>query len=129
MGAYLKAEPTTLLVKHSEFSELVGLIEDSYVLSKLGLTPNNLSGIFRNEDLSDLFDFCQSNPAYHIISYVGPGRYVNKYVKNTNSYGLANGSKDPSIILNMTLDPEMPLILEDAICETLAILDYIKNRN
>ncbi|MBM4254011.1 MAG: hypothetical protein FJ146_18750 [Deltaproteobacteria bacterium] len=129
MVARFQVDRTLLLVNHDDFRQRVGLIENYYELSKLGFPLNNLSGIFRPADLSELVEFCQSNARYHIVSYLGEGHYKNKLVPHAKSFALANGDNDPSIALNDLLDPELPVIDEDTISEALAVLDYIKNRS
>jgi hypothetical protein len=56
------------------------------------------------------------------------GRKINKFVQDARGYWLAIGDKDPSLLLNFLLDPNLPLIMEDVITEATSVLRDIKNR-
>ncbi|MCX6106204.1 MAG: hypothetical protein NTY08_10285 [Proteobacteria bacterium] len=127
MGATANQANIELLVSAIEFRARVGLVDDYFELEWLGFKLDNLCGIFRSADLTPLIEFCSNHPEYHIVSTIAPGRYVNKYVPDGCSYALANGDKNPTIMLNHLLDPQWPLILEDAISAAFTEPHDVKN--
>ncbi|MCX6106206.1 MAG: hypothetical protein NTY08_10295 [Proteobacteria bacterium] len=128
MGARAKENRVELIVNYSAFKSRVGLITYYYDLEWLGFTGHDFSGSFNPCHLPQLEAFCGHNPDHHIVSSMGPGRFVNKLVQGSRSYRLANKDKDPSLMLNFLLDPEWSLIVEDGISSALAEIHDIKNR-
>ena len=128
MGARAKENHVELIVNYDEFYRRVGLVTNYYDLEWLGFSGHDFAGSFNSCHLPQLLTFCDQNPDHHIVSVVEPGRYVNKFVKGSRSYKLADKDKDPSIILNHLLDPKWPLVVEDGIRAALAEIRDIKNR-
>jgi hypothetical protein len=128
MGATSKQDKMTLIVDGDEFYNRVGLVWDYYELEWLGFKPFDYNGNFDLDDLPQLLEFCQLNPDYHIVSGFKGGRKINKLVPDARCYWLANGDKDPTLIHNFLLDPNLPLIVEDAITAAAAVFRDIKNR-
>ena len=128
MGATSKQDKMTLIVDGDEFYNRVGLVWDYYELEWLGFKPFDYNGNFDSDDLPQLLEFCQLNPEYHIVSGFKGGRKINKLVPDARCYWLANGDKDPTLIHNFLLDPNLPLVVEDAITAAAAVLRDIKNR-
>ena len=128
MGARAKENRVELIVNYSAFKSRVGLITYYYDLEWLGFTGHDFSGAFDPCHLPQLEAFCAHNSDHHIVSSMGPGRFVNKFVLESRFYLLANKDKDQSLVLNFLLDPEWSLIVEDGISSALAEIHDIKNR-
>jgi hypothetical protein len=128
MGATSNKDKMTLIVDTNEFYDRVGLVWNYYELEWLGFKPFDYSGNFDLDDLPQLQEFCQLNPEYHIVSGFPGGRKINKFVPDARCYWIANGDKDPTLMLNFLLNPNLPLIMEDVITAATAVLRDIKNR-
>ena len=128
MGALSKQRNIEFTFSMDEFERRVGLISDYEELSWLGFNIDNFCGIFHPWRLAELLDFCRLNCDYHVVTGIGPGRYINRCVPDGGSYFLARGTKNPGLMVNYLLDPEWPLILEDGISAALAVFSDIKNR-
>ena len=128
MGAIANENKMTLLVDSREFKERVGLVWNYYELEWLGFKPFDYCGDFRPKELPQLQEFCRLNPEYQIVSGIGGGRKINKLIPNARSYWLANGDRDPSLMVNFLLNPNLPLIMEDVITAAAAVFRDIKNR-
>ena len=98
MGARAKENHVELIVNYDEFYRRVGLVTNYYDLEWLGFSGHDFAGSFNSCHLPQLLTFCDQNPDHHIVSVVAPGRYVNKFVKGSRSYKLADKDKDPSIV-------------------------------
>jgi len=127
MGARAREDRIELYVSYSDFNRRVGLINNYYDLESLGLKGHDFSGCFMCDDLGQLIKFCRQNRQYHIVSCDGPGRSVNRLIHGKDYYMLANGDKDPALVLNYLLDPNWPLSYEDGVSSALAELNDIKN--
>jgi len=128
MGATSKKDKMTLIVDTNEFYDRVGLVWNYYELEWLGFKPFDYCGNFDLEDLPQLQEFCRLNCDYHIVSGFKGSRKLNKLVPDARCYWLANGDKDPTLVHNFLLDPNLHLIMEDVITEATAVLRDIKNR-
>ena len=80
-------------------NETVGLIQDSSILVKFGLEPDNLLGGFQAEKLQSLLRFCSKNPKYHIISVTEPNCKVNRVVESSFRFMLGDGDRNPGLVL------------------------------
>ncbi len=129
MGALAKENHIELFVSAEAFDQRVGMIRNYWELKWLGFELSNFAGMFTEDELPDLQGFIHENPEYHIVTNVSSGRYVNKYVPQNRLYFLANGDRNPCLVLNHLIDPMAPLIHEDMVRETLAVLKNIKNRD
>ncbi|MBM4254147.1 MAG: hypothetical protein FJ146_19450 [Deltaproteobacteria bacterium] len=127
MGARARVDKIELYVSYSDFNRRIGLINNYYDLVSLGLEGHDFSGCFMCDDLSQLIDFCREHRQYHIVTCDGPGRRVNRLIQGKDYYMLANGDRDPALVLNYLLDPDWPLSYEDGVSSALAELDNIKN--
>ena len=128
MGAVANENKMTLLVDIDEFNDRVGLVWDYYELEWLGFKPFDYCGHFDPDILPQLLDFCRLNPEYHIVSGFRGGRKINKLVPDARCYWLANGDRDPSLLLNFLHDPNLPLVMEEIITAAAAVFRDIKNR-
>ena len=72
------------------------------------------------------FDFTNRlshNSTYHIVTSLGEGRNINKYIPGQRVYSLARGDKNPCLMLSAFADPKRALVDEDMISAALAILN------
>jgi len=123
------AKPVSALFTDDEaFAERTGMLTDWRELLPLGLEPDSMAGAFDRSRVQVLLDFVKADPVYHIITFVGPDRYVNRFVTGRRTlYFLADGDSGPNLVCNPTLAADWHLVAEDAISETLAVLYDIKN--
>ena len=128
MGARANENKMTLMVDTNEFYDRVGLVWNYYELEWLGFKPFDYSGNFDPEELPQLLDFCRLNPEYHIVSGFKGGRMINKLIPEARGYWLANGDRDPSLMFNFLLNPNLPLVMEEIITAASAVFRDIKNR-
>jgi len=126
MGASGYGDRIELIVDISEFYRRVGLVAYYLELEWLGLVPNFCSGFFWGEDLPQLQQFCRGNPQYHIVSTTSPGRLVNKYVPGAKIYYLADGDRNPNLVLNPLVSPKRALVDEEVVCSALAIINNVE---
>jgi hypothetical protein len=111
------------------FGERTGKLNDWRELLCLGLEPDTVGGGFFNGKKDILLNFVQRDPAYHIMTFVGPDRFMNRFVSGPrNHYFLADGDPDPNLILFPFLALDWHLVFEDTIRKTFAMLQDIKNR-
>lgn len=94
-----------------EFKEKTGIIFDRRRLRKLGLYTDDSIASFYNEEVYELFDFCATNPEYHIVTILAPSIYVNRYDRRSDMFQLADGDKDPNYMLD--LHGQMGWVFED----------------
>ena len=128
VGATAKPAPD-LYTDGIAFAERTGRLTDWREILSLGLEPDSVSGGFFADKASVLLNFVQRDPAYHIITFVGPDRYVNRFVAGQNTiYMLADGDADPNLIFYPFAAPDWHLVFEDMISKTLAMLKDIKDR-
>ena len=127
MGARAREDRIQLYVSYRDFNLRVGLINNYYDLESLGLKGHDFGGCFMCDELGQLITFCRDNRQYHIVSCDGPGRRVNTLIHGKDYYMLANGDRDPALVLNYLLDPNWPLSYEDGVSSALAELNDIKN--
>ena len=123
MGASGCGDRIELIVDICEFYRRVGLVASYLDLEWLGLQPNLCSDFFWSEDLPHLQQFCRENPEYHIVSSSSPGRLENRYVPGAQTYSIANGDRNPNLVLNPMVNPKWALVDEEVVCSALAILD------
>ena len=128
MGATAKPSPE-LYTDGIAFAERTGELNDWHELLGLGLEPDTMSGGFFSWHADILLNFVQRDPAYHIITFVGPDRYVNRFVAGHNTvYFIADGDANPDLVCYPFLAPDWHLVFEDSISKTFAMLKDIKNR-
>ena len=128
MGATAKPAPEQY-TDSLAFSERIGEINDWHELLCLGLEPDTVGGGFSSEKADILLNYVQRDSSYHIITFVGPDRYVNRFVEGPNNlYLLADGDADPNLVCYPFLALDWHLVFEDAICKTFTMLKDIKNR-
>ena len=90
--------------KYEEFKKYVGLLEEDFNWSKIGIEPDN-DMFFSVDRLQELLKFVEKNPEYHIVTHTSDGdgddndtmdntiRIVNRL-----GYCLANGSREPAFL-------------------------------
>ena len=94
-----------------EFYKQVGMLMegDLDLLASLGFGKDaaNSNGMFDTEKLSDLTQFCEKHPDYHIVTVVdtdGDTAYLNTVAfVNRLGYYLANGDKDESLFADIDM--------------------------
>ena len=128
MGATAKPSPERY-TDGAAFGERTGKLNDWRELLCLGLEPDTVGGGFFNGKKDILLNFVQRDPAYHMMTFVGPDRCMNRFVSGPrNHYFLADGDPDPNLVLFPFLALDWHLVFEDTICKTFAMLQDIKNR-
>ena len=128
MKACAFTDKLEVMTSSAAFHRRTGLIGDYREIEWLGFELSNYVGIFMEEDLPELLEFCEANPEYHIVTCTDPGRNVNRYIPGKKIYHLADGDKNPNLVLNWLLDEKRPLIDEDLRREVLAMLSEGKDR-
>ena len=98
-------------------------------LEWLGFYLDNVNGRFGQNQVDLLLDFCEKNPEYHIMTQTHPGRYVNRYIPGNDSYFLANGDKNPTLMLNPFIRENADLFAEDMLNTALAVIADINGSN
>ena len=126
MSATAREDHIELLVDINEFFDRVGIVGNYLELEWLGFKIESFSGSFRSERLPDLQHFCHENLDYHIVTYTGKGRYENRYVPGKVIYRLANGDRNPCLVLNHLIDPNRALVAEKTVCAVLAMLNDVE---
>ena len=126
MSATAREDHIELLVDINEFFDRVGIVGNYLELEWLGFKIESFSGSFRSERLPDLQHFCHENLDYHIVTYTGKGRYENRYVPGNVIYRLANGDRNPCLVLNHLIDPNRALVAEKTVCAVLAMLNDVE---
>jgi len=122
MGASGYEDHVELVVDCIEFYERAGIIADDRELVWLGFELDIFLFAFRPEHVPQLLDFCREHPEYHIASFVGPERLANKFVPDRNLYMLANGDRNPNLVLDTAANLKRALVDEDMICSALTML-------
>lgn len=90
---------------NSKFIRRVGIISCVDRLGAMGLDPRNITGIFWARDIKSLQAVCDAYTDLHIVTNIGLGHTINKYVAGPHKYRLADGDQDPS--LELKLPPEV----------------------
>ena len=127
MGASAREDKLEIMVSTPAFYQRTGIVYDYQEIEWLGFALDNFVGIFTVKELPSLLKFCEENSEYHVVTCTDPGRHINRYVPDHKTYRLANGDKNPNLVLNWLLDPMRPLVHEDFVREALAALDDVKN--
>jgi hypothetical protein len=128
VGATAKPSPE-LYTDGVAFAERTGQLNDWRELLNLGMEPDTVGGGFFSGKADVVRNFVRRDPVYHIITFVGPNRYVNRFVAGPRTlYFLADGDADPKLVCYPFLALDWHLVFEDAICKSLAMLKDIKNR-
>ena len=83
-----------------QFYNRVGRIWIYEELMFLGIEPETLTGKFRSGRLGLLQALCAKEPEFHIVSCQDYKIY-NKYIPDANGYYLADGDKDPSLMVDL----------------------------
>jgi hypothetical protein len=122
MGAYSREDRIELIVDVHEFYARVKIVHPHTELEPLGLQPDSISGMFFDSSVEQLVEFCARNPTYHIVTSLGEGRNINKFVPGQRVYSLAQGDKNPCLMLSTIADPKRALVYEEMVCAALAIL-------
>ena len=105
-----------VLHNHSEFKNRTAPLAD-LDFALLDIVPDSCTGIFYPRRLPELILFCQNNPEYHIMSFLGDTFIdVNAMVEKASFYLLGRGDKDPDLML-------VPRMSKEAI-EELRILKF-----
>jgi len=127
MGATSKPSPE-LYTDGIAFGDRTGQINDWCELLNLGLQPDTVAGGFHSKKADILVSYVRNKPAYHIITFVGPDRYINRFVEGPrNIYLLADGDADPNLVCYPFRALDWHLVFEDTICQTFAMLKDSKN--
>lgn len=127
MGATAKPSPE-LYTDGVAFAERTEELNDWHELLCLGLEPDTVAGGFYSEKADILLNYVQRDPAYHVVTFAGSDRYVNRFVAGPrNLYFLADGDADPNLVCYPFLALDWHLVFKDTICKTFTMLKDIKN--
>lgn len=99
-----------LIHDYREFMKRVGtLMFDDFF--EIDITPSTEMGIFCPHRLPELVSFCNSNPAYHIISSKSSSVVFNRPVESAKFFELGSGDNNPNIffVKNIDLDTYLKL--------------------
>ena len=118
-GATKEEEYLDITVDDAGFYEKTGVLYPSQ-LQELGFEGDHLYCAFRQSDVKMLLELCDKDPRYHIISGKC-GRFENRYVPDRNIYMLAEGDKNPNLVLDMCLKKNPHLLMEEMLDKALAM--------
>ena len=124
-GATYQESASELTDDYKAFMERIGILRDHGELNPIGFYPDNFTGIFWEKHLDRLINFCEKNIAYHIVTQTHPGRYENRFVPGCRTYFLADGDKNPNLVLNSFLRTNAELFSVDAFNKALAMIHEI----
>ena len=113
MGASAKEEQLEIIESRLKFSKRVGMIDFARDVEPLGFKLSSVSAIFGEKELKALIRFCDENPDYHIVSYVGPYIYRNKYIPRCFPYFLAHGDANQNLLCHPYHNGSYELYHED----------------
>ena len=122
MGATYREFEPELTDDFNSFFDRVGLLHCYKDIEPLGFYLDNFTGIFNEKRLKELSAFCENNFAYHIVTQTHPGRYENRYVPDCGCYFLADGDKNPNLVLNPFLKKNAELCSEEVFDKALAMI-------
>jgi len=122
MGATYKEFGSELTDDYSAFFDRVGMLRYYKDLEPLGFYLDNFTGIFYEKQAKQLLNFCERNNAYHIVTQTHPGRYENRCVPGCRTYFLADGDKNPNLVLNPFLKKSVELFSEEVSDKALAMI-------
>ena len=94
-------------------------------LEWLGFKLDNFSGLFHDQYVAELLTFCKEHPSYHIVTMTMSGYYENRYVPDKRVYHLAEGDKNPNLVLNVFLNTRPELFMEEGLAKALAIVSKV----
>ena len=100
-----------------------GLIYSFSELMRLGFAKDDVTGAFRSDRIAELLEYCAKRPAFHVITMTQSGRYENRYVPGKKVYYLADGDKNPYLVLNLFLQKSPDLFAEEGLAKALAMPD------
>ena len=108
------------------FFKRVGKVWIYDELKFLDLEPQMMTGEFRSDRVQSLIDFCQVNSEYHIISR-RDGVFYNKYLADSGCYYLADGDKDPSLVVDFLSRLSIPGVMQVGYTMVAAVVNKPKN--
>ena len=107
------------------FYRRIGLLCTYPQLEWLGFYLDNSEGMFTLSQSRMLLEFCRDNPEYHVVTCTHPGRLENRYVPGKNVYLLAEGDKNPNLVLDMFWKKNACLLEEEMFDQALAIASNV----
>ena len=122
MGATLHKHKDEITDDRAAFCDRTGLLWNFLELQSMGFQREDCTGAFSSKDVSLLLDHCRRNPGYHIISIIGQGHYVNRYIPDQRWYYLGDGDTNPILVLNQFLRKSPALVEEEMLAKAKAIL-------
>ena len=125
MGARFKENLIEVTDDYQSFLKRTGTLTYYKDLEDMGFQMFNVCGFFMVTQTSELLQFCEDNPNYHILTMTRPGYYENRYVPDQMVYHLANGEKNPNLVLNLFLHKNPELFLEEGFAKALAIISQV----
>ena len=77
MTAYSREDHIELIVEVKQFYDRVKIVFPHTELEQLGLEPDSFSGMFFEESVDQLIEFCTHNSTYHIVTSLGDATSTN----------------------------------------------------
>ena len=111
MGAVANERRIELITKPRDFVARTGMILDFKEIQWLGFTVDNLMGMFCDDRVRQLLRFVESNRDYHIVTSDSKFHWTNRYIPGHDVYYLAEGDKNPYLVLHTNLDSERQQII------------------
>ena len=122
MGATCREFGQEITDDFSTFFDRVGMLRYYKELESLGFFLDNFTGIFHEKQVNQILGFCEKNGAYHIVTQTRPGRYENRYVPGCRTYFLADGDKNPNLVLNPFIKKSAELFSEEVFDKALTMI-------
>ena len=110
---------------YNGFFRCTGLINDYREIEWLGFNLQNFCGLFYPRHLPDLTAFCAENEEYHIISVMPGHVYQNRCLEGASCYFLANGDKNPDLVLQPFLHKSVELFQEEVFEKALTMFGNV----
>jgi hypothetical protein len=106
MAGYANENRIELISDRYKFKHYTGMILDFREIQWLGLTLDNTVGMFCDERINTLLRFVEVNRDYHIVTSDSAYRWINRYIPGYDVYYLAEGNKNPYLVLHTNLEIE-----------------------
>lgn len=111
MAGYANEHRVELITDRHAFKRQTGMIVDFREIQWLGFTLDNTAGMFCDERVSALVRFVEANRDYHIVTSDSKYRWLNRFVPGYEVYYLAEGDKNPYLVVHTNLEIEREQII------------------
>ena len=106
MAAFANANRIELIRDRHDFKRRTGMILDFREIQWLGLSLDNMQGMFCEERVTLLLNFIEKHNDYHVVTSDSKFRWTNRYIPGHQVYYLAEGDKNPYLVLHSNLEIE-----------------------